>query len=173
MIKVASGRDRLSEHEHKVFLAAAAAHRATGCPIITHTEQGTAAMEQVEVFAAAGVDLSRVTLSHTDRLPDVELHRRLLRRGVKLEYDSCFRWKERGGNASLTLLRELIEEFPRQLMLGMDAARRGYWRSHGGSPGLAFLRTTFAMQMREAGLTDSHFEAIFIHTPAEAFSFRE
>jgi phosphotriesterase-related protein len=171
VIKIASGLGRLSDHERKVFAAAAAAHRQTGCPIITHTEQGTAAMEQVDLLDAAGVDLSRLTLSHTDRLPDVVLHRALLKRGVKLEYDSCFRWKPADGNPSLMLLLELVPEFPRQLMVGMDAARRQYWRSYGGAPGLLFLYTTFAQQLRDRGLSRRQIGGLFSANAAESFSF--
>jgi phosphotriesterase-related protein len=92
LIKVASGSGRLSDHETKCFRAAAAAHVRTGAPILTHTEQGTAAFEQIEIFQAGGVDLSRVVLSHCDRKPDVAYHREILSTGVKLEYDSAFRW---------------------------------------------------------------------------------
>jgi phosphotriesterase-related protein len=171
VIKVASGPARLSEQEKKVFAATAVAHRETGCPIITHTEQGTAGMEQVDLFEAAGVDLTRLTLSHTDRLPDIALHRALLRRGVKLEYDSCFRWKPDDGNPSLALMLELVPEFPTQLMLGMDAARRRYWQSYGGAPGLSFLYTTFAQQLRDNGLSSSQVAGLFLANPAKAFSF--
>lgn len=171
IIKIASGRDRLNDHERKVFAAAAIAHRRTGCPIITHTEQGTAAMEQIDVLESAGVDLTHVTLSHTDRLPDLELHRSLLKRGVRLEYDSPFRWKPADGNPSLMLLRELHGEFPTQLMLGMDAARRSYWRSYGGSPGLTFLLATFVPMLRQAGLTEAAIHGLFVANPAQTFVF--
>jgi phosphotriesterase-related protein len=173
VIKVAGGRDRLSAHERKVFGAAARAHVQTGCPVITHTEQGTAGMEQADVLAAGKADLRRVVLSHTDRLPDVEYHRALLRRGVRLEYDSAFRWKESDGNPTLRLLVELLPEFPRQLLLGMDAARKKYWRSHGGAPGLVFLLTRFSDQLRAAGVAAELIDNLFIRNPAEAYSFGE
>lgn len=170
VIKIASSLDALTPHEHKVFAAAAMAHHATGCPIITHTEQGTAAAEQVDVLERAGVNLAKVTLSHTDRRPDVAMHRSLLKRGVNLEYDSCFRWKAGQGNPSLDLIRELVNDFPCQLMLGMDAARRGYWRSYGGSPGLRFLVSDFWSQTEAAGVEASLIERMFRQNPANAFS---
>jgi hypothetical protein len=35
-------------------------------------------------------------------------------------------------------------------MLGMDAARRSYWKSYGGAPGLSFLLTDFRRQMHRS-----------------------
>jgi 5-phospho-D-xylono-1,4-lactonase len=143
LIKVAGGRDKLSAQELKRFRAAASAHRTTGAPILTHTEDGTAGLEQALLLRDAGVDLSHVVLSHLDRNPDPDHHRAVLRTGVRLEYDSAFRWKPPNPNHTLSLLTTLAPEFPHQLMLGMDAARRAYWRCFGGSPGIDFLTSTF------------------------------
>ena len=167
VIKVAGGRDRLSVFEREVFAAAAIAHVATGCPILTHTEAGTAVDEQIDLLEGGGVDLSRVTLSHTDRNPDFAAHRRWLERGVNLEYDSHFRTKK-SPNPTIGLIRELIAEYPDQLMVGMDAARRSYWKSYGGAPGLAYLLTT----LRDAiDLPEAVLRLIYERTPARAFSF--
>jgi len=51
LIKIAGGLNGLDDHQRKVFEAAAIAHRRTGAPILTHTEQGTGAIEQVEQAA--------------------------------------------------------------------------------------------------------------------------
>lgn len=169
LIKIASGLDRIDDRERRIFEAAAIAHRQTGCPILTHTEQGTAALEQVELLRAMGVDLAHVTLSHTDRKPDVAYHRDILQSGVRVEFDSAFRWKE--GNPTLDLLIALAPDFPDQLMLGMDAARRGYWKQYGGKPGMSFLLTDFRPQLRKAGLTEDLLKKIFVSTPASAFRF--
>jgi phosphotriesterase-related protein len=100
VIKVAGGRDRLSEHERKCFRAAGRAQSLTGCPILTHTEQGTAGEEQTAVLQEAGADLAHVVLSHTHQLPDIEYHHRLPATGVTLEYDSAFRGTSSRSRAS-------------------------------------------------------------------------
>jgi phosphotriesterase-related protein len=170
VIKVAGGKDRLSEHEIMAFRAAALAAKRTGCPIITHAEEGTAAMEQAELLIGAGVDPRHIVLSHTDRKPELDYHRALLRTGVRLEYDSAFRWKG-GTNHTTALLAALAPEFPDQLMLGMDAARSSYWKSYGGAPGLTFLLTTYREALVGAGVDESLLHKIFIENPSHAYAF--
>jgi phosphotriesterase-related protein len=171
VIKIASGLDRIDDHERRIFEAAVAAHRRTGCPILTHTEQGTAALEQVKLLSRLGADLSRVTLSHTDRKPDVDYHREILGSGVKVEFDSAFRWKPADGNPTLDLVRTLAPEFPNQLMLGMDAARRSYWKCYAGTPGLSYLLTEFRARLQACGIDDELWFRIMRSNPAAAFSF--
>lgn len=169
VIKVASGGPRLDEREKKLFRAAALAHHETGCPILTHTEQGEAGIEQIELLVKAGVNIRHVVLSHTDRKPDLDYHRSMLRLGVNLEYDSAFRWKE--GNPTRDLLLALLPEFPDQLMLGMDAARRSYWKCYGGSPGMTYLLSTFRKELLDAGLPEPSVSRLFRDNPAQAYSF--
>ena len=56
-------------------------------------------------------------------------------------------------------------------MLGMDAARRVYWRSYGGAPGLSFLLGPFTAEMRSAGIAEDAWRRIFVTTPAATFAF--
>ncbi|MBN8709315.1 MAG: aryldialkylphosphatase [Verrucomicrobia bacterium 61-8] len=168
VIKIATDA-QWSPREEKLFAAAAHAHRRTGCPILTHTEQGTLGLEQAERLHSLGVDLRHVVLSHTDRKPDRAYHRDLLQTGVRLEYDSGFRWKE--GNPTLDLVVELAPEFPRQILLGMDAARRSYWTHHGGRPGLCFLLREFRGDLLARGLKEALWQQIMRDNPARAYAF--
>lgn len=172
LIKIATG-ETLTARQEKIFAAAAGAHRETGCPILTHTEQGTLGLEQVDMLEKHGVDLRQVVLSHLDRNPDPAYHREILSTGVRVEYDSAFRWKPEQGNPTLDLIARVFPEFPDQIMLGMDAARRSYWKHHGGGPGMNFLLTTFTGQLKSAGLTDGDLHRIFVANPAVAYAFVE
>lgn len=170
VIKIASSAV-FGAREEKLFAAAAQAHRHTGCPILTHTEQGALALTQVDTLRRHGVDPRHVCLSHTDRQPDLAYHREILASGVRVEFDSAFRWKAGQGNPTRDLLLALLPDFPDQLMLGMDAARRGYWRHYGGTPGLTYLLTDFSAQLRAAGVTAENWRRIFVGTPAATFAF--
>lgn len=171
IIKVAGG-STLSPRDVRVFEAAAASHRATGVPILTHCTDGTAALEQVRLLTAAGVPAAAVTLSHTDRVVDRAYHRAILATGVAVEYDQAFRWPSQGDNGTLTLLGWMLEDgFGDQLMLGLDAARQGYWSAYGGRPGMAFLLGDFSAMMDAAGITAEARHRIFVENPARAFAF--
>lgn len=167
VIKVAGGLDELTARDRRVFSAAASAHLSTGCPILTHTEQGTAGLEQVQFFLNLGVSPGRVCLSHTDRKPDLGYHRELLASGVRVEFDSAFRWKAEQGNPTRDLVCALLSEYPDQVMLGMDAARRCYWKAYGGGPGLAYLLSTFRPELESLGVSCDLLDRVFVRTPAD------
>jgi 5-phospho-D-xylono-1,4-lactonase len=171
VVKVA-GSEALTSRERRTFVAAAATHRATGCPILTHCTDGVGGLDQLRLLADEGVDPRHVTLSHTDKVVDRGYHRELLRTGAFAEYDQAFRWPDGAPNGTLTLLEWMIEDaLAAQLMLGMDAARRGYWTLYGGAPGMTFLLGGFTDAMRERGIDDATREQLFVANPARAFAF--
>ena len=130
-------------------------------------------MEQVRLFEEFGVPLQHVVISHTDRAPDRAYHQEILSTGVILEYDSAFRWGPEAGNPTLDLVVAMVAAgFGQQIVLGMDAARRKYWKAYGGTPGLAFLLRDFVPRLIEAGLTKADIEKIFVSNPANCYAFR-
>jgi predicted metal-dependent phosphotriesterase family hydrolase len=172
VIKVAGSAEGLTSREVRVYEAAAIAHRLTGCPILAHCTDGVGALEQVRLLASHGVDPRHVTLSHTDKVVDRAYHREVLATGAFAEFDQGFRWKDGADNGTLTLLEWLFEDdLGDQLMLGMDAARQGYWSTYGGSPGMTFLLGSFADQMRERGIEGDQQASLFVRNPAHAFAF--
>ncbi|HVQ23369.1 MAG TPA: hypothetical protein VMT36_08855, partial [Candidatus Saccharimonadia bacterium] len=88
------------------------------------------------------------------------------------EYDQAFRWPSGTDNGTLTLLGWMLEDgFGDRLMLGLDAARQGYWSSYGGRPGMAFLLGDFSAMMATAGIGAEARHRIFVEDPARAFAF--
>ena len=63
--------------------------------------------------------------------------------------------------------------FGGQIMLGMDAARRSYWKVYGGAPGLTYLYTDFAANLLAGGLNKSDLEQIFVTNPARVFQIEK
>jgi 5-phospho-D-xylono-1,4-lactonase len=172
VVKVAGGHGKLTPHQREAFAAAAETSRRTGCPIITHTEQGTAGEEQVRILLEGGANPTNVVLSHTDRQPDIAYHRALLSSGVTLEYDHHFRSHLKDGSCPTTdLVAALAPEFPDQIVVGMDLARRGYWHGHGGQPGLVWLLTVLPTLLKDRGVSNDLIERILTHNPARAFAF--
>ena len=77
-----------------VFEAAAAAHRATGCPILTHCEgRHRRRSSRSRLLTDAGRRRRATWRSrHVDKVVDRGYHRELLATGVFVEYDQAFRW---------------------------------------------------------------------------------
>lgn len=170
IVKIASGARGLDAAERAAFEAAAATHRRTGCPIITHAEPGLG-FDQIEILTSRGVPAGKITLSHTDRTLDRDYHRALLKSGVNVEYDRTFRHPLGRDNPTLRLYADMIKEFPGQVMLGTDGARSSYWRSYGGTPGLDYLLRGFSDLALELGVPTDLLERSFTYTPSQAFSF--
>ena len=171
VIKVAGSDGGPSARDRRVFEAAAIAHQATGVPILTHCEGGTGALEQIGLLASCGVDPRHVTVSHVDKVVDREYHREIAATGAFAVHDQGFRWGERP-NGTLTLLGWAIEDGRiDQALLAMDAAKQGYYRAFGGSPGLDYLLTGFSAQMEERGIGGDVRRQLFVDNPARAFAF--
>lgn len=171
IIKVAGSEGGPSARDLPIFRAAAAAHAITGVPIQTHCEAGTGALEQIRTLTDAGVPERRISLSHVDKLVDRGYHRELFSTGAFAVYDQAFRWGDRP-NGTLQLLEWAAEDgHLSQVMLGMDAARQGYYRAFGGEPGLSYLLREFSDAMEARGLTETMRRALFVDNPASAFAF--
>lgn len=171
VVKVAGSEGGPSARDARIFRAAAAAHRRTGVPILTHCENGTGALEQVRVLTDAGVPAEHIVLSHVDKVVDPGYHAELLATGAFAEYDQGFRWGDRP-NGTLALLEAMAGAgLADRIVLGMDAARQGYYRAYSGSPGLTYLLDGFSRAMAERGLGRAMWRALFIENPARAFAF--
>lgn len=173
IVKIAGSDGGPSPRDARVFAAAAETHRRTGAPILTHCEGGTGALEQLRLLTEAGVPPGHVTLSHVDKVVDRGYHRELLATGAYAEYDQAFRWGDRP-NGTLELVEWMVEDgLGARIVLGMDAARQGYYEVYGGGPGLAWLVGSFGQQILERGLSESVRDSFFRLNPARAFSFAD
>lgn len=86
VIKVGTSGAEISPYEQAVLKAAVAAQKATGVPIITHTE-AKGGLEQAELFAKEGADLKKVVIGHVSNNRDVEYHKAILAKGVYINFD--------------------------------------------------------------------------------------
>ena len=171
--KVAGSEGGPSARDLPIFRAAAAAHRQTGVPVHTHCEGGTGALQQLRVLLDAGVPADRISLSHVDKVVDRGYHSELLSTGAFAVYDQAFRWGDRP-NGTLQLLEWAVADgLAGQVMLGMDAARQGYYRAFGGSPGLVYLLREFSDELEARGIGAEIRRCFFIDNPARAFAFAE
>ncbi len=173
VMKIAGSTDGLSGRDEKVFAAAAMAQTQTGCPILTHCEGGTGALEQIEWLVKHGGDPAHIVLSHVDKIVDRQYLHDIADTGARVEYDQGFRWGEKA-NGTLQLLEWAAEDgLLGHITLGLDAARQKYWIEYGGSPGWIYLLGEFADLMRERGLGDTEQHTLLVEAPRGAFTFGE
>ncbi len=173
-VKVAGDYQVVKPVTRKLIQAAGEAHRATNCPILVHTEMGTAADALLDLLVDAGVPADRVMLCHMDRNPDVYVHARLAARGAFLEYDTPGRIKYQPERVLIRLMRDLTDAgHGDRLLLGGDTARRSYWTAYGGGPGLAYILAGFDPRLRAEGFSDAERHAIWTVNPARWLGFTD
>ena len=98
----------------------------------------------IEVARLAGGGLGEERLDGADgRVGKLLVHRELAAMGVFLEYDSPSRLKYGPDADAVSLIRAAVEGgYERQILLGLDFARRSYYPTYGGGPGLGYLLET-------------------------------
>jgi phosphotriesterase-related protein len=144
VLKAGIGYWSISAFEHRVLEAVAAAHVATGAPVMVHLEHGSAALEVVELLARLEVSADRVVLAHIDRNPDPGLHTEIAECGAYLGYDGMARTREWPDSVIVDCIdRVAAAGRADRILVGGDVARRSRYIAYGGMPGLAYLPTRF------------------------------
>lgn len=173
VIKVATGPHQVTEYEKTVLTAAARAHRATGAPITTHTDEGTMGREQVALLLGEGVDPARIVVGHSCGSADLRYHTDLLDRGVTLGFDRFGLELLHPDRLRLAALIGLLGiGCERQIVLSHDTV--WCWRGRPlplpvetlaphWDPRHVLLRIVPAL--REAGVSQAKIDAILIDNP--------
>ncbi|MBI3327900.1 MAG: phosphotriesterase [Nitrospinae bacterium] len=87
LIKCATGLNEITRHEEKCLRAAGRAHKATGAPVLTHTEAATMGLEQLDILASEGVNVQHVVIGHCCGTSNLAYHVSLLDRGAFIGFD--------------------------------------------------------------------------------------
>lgn len=173
-LKAGTSRDRIEPTERVALEAIALAHRATGLPILTHTEAGTMALEQVDVLVAAGVDPAAITLSHLDRRGgEPEYLRRVLATGVTIGFDQLGKPRHGPDEPKAVAIAGLIADgFGTRIVISHDMARRSLRPGYGGAPGLTWILDRFTLMLLEAGVSAADVRMLLIDNPARGLTAR-
>jgi phosphotriesterase-related protein len=173
IIKIATGAEGLTPYYEKVFRAAARACRATGAPVMTHTELSRFGAEQVEFLTGEGVNPESIILSHMDRVIDVEANATLAERGVYLEYDTIGRLKYHSNEDEVALIRSMVDRgYGGRILLGLDVTR-DRMRAYGGEVGLVYISASFLPMLKEAGLDGRTVDRFMRENPRKALTFKK
>lgn len=170
VIKVATSGETPTELERRLLVAVGLAAAETGLPVITHTETVAGARAQLAALAARGVPAERVVLSHMDRHADAAELAEICRTGATVCLDWLGRTDRRPDEVIVRLAASLVEAgLGDRVVLGQDLARRAYWRSYGGGPGLAHLFATVLPLMTRMGFDRRELDTILVTTPRRVF----
>jgi phosphotriesterase-related protein len=87
VIKIATGDGEVSEYEKKVLTAAAKAAKATGVPLISHTENCSCGHDQIDIATGEGLAPSHLIVGHSDGRDDPKYQQSLASRGAYVGFD--------------------------------------------------------------------------------------
>lgn len=173
-IKVGTAYLHVTPGEDMVIRAAVHAAQQTGAPISTHTTGGTMGIEQLEIAASEGFDLTRMTIAHVDRNPDLWYHRKMLETGASLIYDGPGKAKYYPDSIRVDLLRQLIKDgFEDQLMICNDMGRRSHHTVYGFGPGWQWIKERFIPRLLEEGFTEEQIHKFMYTNPAKQYHWAE
>lgn len=137
VIKIGTQRKPFSDIEQKLLRVVAEAHRKTGAPIITYTDEGELALEQIEFLVKHRVNPRYIALSHMDRCLDLSYHKEIASTGAYLEYDTFTRDNREFDKSPRQLVIDMFENgYGANLLLGGDIFRKEYWKSYLSRAGL-------------------------------------
>lgn len=188
-IKTASGKPTISPLEAKFMTAAAMASKATGLPIITHTEDGHAGPDQQALFREHGAPLHQCLIGHSCGNPDPAYHRRIVEGGSFIGFDRIgapmfvkdsvradnIKHLVDGGFVGHVLMSQdrscltrgkPLHPLPEKILPRIsDLTRQGKW-----PPPFTYLFTDFLPMLRQRGVAEAEIVQMLDDNPRRFFS---
>jgi phosphotriesterase-related protein len=178
VIKVATAAP-ITDHEVKNLRAAARAARATNTRIITHTDNGSYGLEQLDIIEGEGLPPWHVMVGHSDGSADLSYHDRLIRR-------RCYDGMDRFGLEFIhpdrlrlaTLAGLLAIGYAERIMLSHDAVGCFLGRPRVLTPEQERLRARWNYThihreilplLREAGVREEQIDTVLRANPRRFF----
>jgi phosphotriesterase-related protein len=188
VIKCATGAPEITPLEKKFLQAASIAQRATGAPIITHTQQGILGPEQQQEFEQHGVPLNRCLIGHCCNNSDPAYHLRVAQGGSYVGFDrvgmtwfnsdavradNVVRLKEAGYLAQLMISQDRFCAWrgkPYMPVSPEEAARRARLTAEGDwPPHHTYIMTHFLPMLRERGVSEEEITLLLRENPRRFF----
>jgi phosphotriesterase-related protein len=188
-IKVATGAPVITELEEKFLAAACLAQKATGVPIITHTQDGYGGPQQQKLFADGGVEAHRCLIGHCCGNADPSYHKQVVDGGSYIGFDriglhrympdetradNLVKLVRSGHRAQIMMSQDRhcgwLGKFARQIspeeQAKIDALKAaGQW-----PPPYTYLFTDFVPMLRARGLNEQEIFAILDENPRRFFA---
>lgn len=190
LVKVATGAPTMTEYERKLLVAGGRAAAAVGCPVITHTDDASLGLEQIEVLTAQGVPAHRILVGHSDGRDDHEYHRSLADKGSYVGFDRFGIEFLHPDAQRIESVGKMVDAgYVRSLCLSHDATCAGWLgRPVFGGKHVATAEAIAAAmprweaahlfkrilpRLRERGVTEADVRTIFVDNPRRYFQGEE
>ena len=180
VIKFATSTDfPFSAYETAVLKASVIAAKATGVPIITHTEGPVGGPGQADLFLKEGMNPLKVMVGHVSNSSDINYHRKILSKGVYIGFD-------RVGIDSITpapvlagIIAQLCKEgYANQMLLSQDTVNLWMGRPY-PTPAWAkvlfanyridFIAEKFIPMLKSLGVTNAQIQLMTVENPKNLF----
>jgi len=131
LIKIGVDRGPLADIGRKLARAAAVTHKQTGLSIASHTGDGIAALEQLDILEKEGVSASAFIWVHAQSEKQTDIHLQVARRGAWLEFDGI---SPAAAARHAELVSMMTERgLSRQVLVSMDAGWYHVGEAGGGT----------------------------------------
>ena len=171
VIKVGTNRGEPDAVAERLFGAAVGAASATGAPVITHTSSPDQAAWHVRALERAGMDMSRVVISHMGAAAGVAELVELARSGVFMGVDKVSFPKGPTNDQLADLVRDACANgLERQIILSSDIARKTLLRRYGGR-GYSTVLADFVPMLLERGVSPTQIETMLHDNPLRLLTF--
>ena len=172
--EIGIGGNPLSANEMKSIRASARAGRATGAPILFHAGgRGEEKFTVLDAVASEGLDLNRVIMGHAPAT-DLPLVRRLLERGVYLEFDGFGEVRSPLGKSEAQVVEAIVQliqdGWAHRLLLAHDVCQKQMLRAYGGM-GYSYVMEFVLPELKRLGVTDDQIEKIMVENPRRVLTF--
>lgn len=166
LIKTGVNQAPLPEIERKLVRAAALAHKASGLAVASHTGTGKAALEQLEIFAAAGAPARAFIWVHAQNEKDHAYHLQVARAGAWVEFDGI---REKTLDWHLECVGVMKEAgLLARTLISQDAGWYHVGEPRGGAyRGYTLLFREFLPRLKEAGMA-ADIEQLLVRNPPQA-----
>ncbi len=182
LIKIATGDGAVSEYERRVLTAATRAARATGVPLISHTENCSCGHDQIDIVTGEGVAAHRLLVGHCDGRDDHPYQASLAARGAYVGFDRFGLEVFNSDENRMRNLKQMIDAGYRdQMMVSQDKV--SCWLGNipgvGSAEDIAKIVPNWTMthlferifpQLVAMGVAQADLDAILVENPRRFFA---
>ncbi len=167
IMKIGVDAGPLSEIDAKIVRAAALTHLKTGLTIASHTGDGAAALQEIDLLKKEGVAPSAFVWVHAQIESQTEKHLKAAEQGAWIEFDGI---SEESLEQHVKLVKEMIDRgFVGQVLISQDAG----WYNVGEPGGGKFrdygtLFNQFIPALKKSGVSEAQIQKLLVDNPRKA-----